>query len=105
LTAPATGGWQRWTTVSANVTLRAGVQTLRLRTITTPGGYNVNWIRISPCSRALVGEVPGRADPAADAFVRAFRDQDPYADLAEPIGELDYADVAEFLRRIWGGCE
>lgn len=37
---PGTGGWQTWTTVTANVTLPAGVQTLQLFQDT--GGYNIN---------------------------------------------------------------
>ena len=36
-----TGGWQDWTTVSATVTLPAGVQTLTLNQ--DNGGWNINW--------------------------------------------------------------
>jgi hypothetical protein len=41
VTAPATGGYQTYTTVSATVTLPAGQQTLRIYAVT--GGYNINW--------------------------------------------------------------
>ncbi len=44
-TVPNTGGWQAWTTVSGNVNLTAGVQTLRI--FTTGGGWNLNWLRFS----------------------------------------------------------
>ncbi len=38
---PNTGGWQAWTTVSANVSLNAGSQTIRL--LASGGGWNINW--------------------------------------------------------------
>jgi uncharacterized protein involved in high-affinity Fe2+ transport len=42
ITAPATGGYQDWTTVTANVTLPAGVQTL---TVDQDGpGWNINYM-------------------------------------------------------------
>lgn len=39
---PATGGWQTWTTVTANVTLPAGQQVLTLNE--DAGGWNVNYL-------------------------------------------------------------
>ena len=44
LPIPATGGWQKWTTVSVPVTLGAGRQQLTLYFDT--GGYNVSWIDV-----------------------------------------------------------
>ncbi|UXH80730.1 carbohydrate-binding protein [Roseateles amylovorans] len=41
----ATGGWQNWTTVSHNVTLPAGQQTLAI--LAKSGGFNINWLDIS----------------------------------------------------------
>jgi len=41
---PATSGWQNWTTVSHNVTLPAGQQTIAIRAKT--GGFNINWLEI-----------------------------------------------------------
>ena len=41
----ATGGWQTWVTVTANVTLPAGVQTLTLNQ--DNGGWNINYLTIS----------------------------------------------------------
>ncbi|MFG6466194.1 carbohydrate-binding protein [Pelomonas baiyunensis] len=43
---PATGGWQRWTTVQHTVNLPAGAQTLAL--LAKAGGFNVNWLDLSP---------------------------------------------------------
>jgi beta-glucanase (GH16 family) len=42
-TIPNTGGWQAWTTVSANVNLSAGTQTIRL--VANVGGWNINWFQ------------------------------------------------------------
>ena len=41
----ATGGWQTWVTVTANVTLPAGLQTLTLNQ--DNGGWNINYLTIS----------------------------------------------------------
>ncbi|OME06346.1 hypothetical protein BSK64_11930 [Paenibacillus odorifer] len=45
LDIPQTGDWQSWTTVSVNVNLPAGNQTLRLYSVT--GSYNLNWLRLT----------------------------------------------------------
>ncbi|MCW3058330.1 MAG: Carbohydrate binding family 6, partial [Capsulimonas sp.] len=42
---PSTGGWQTWTTITANVTLPAGVQTLML--YEDGGGYNLNFMSVN----------------------------------------------------------
>ncbi len=39
---PVTGGWQSWTTVTTQINLNAGQQTLRLTAQT--GGFNLNWL-------------------------------------------------------------
>ncbi|HYG37305.1 MAG TPA: carbohydrate-binding protein [Cytophagales bacterium] len=44
----ATGNWQAWTTLSANVSLNAGNQTLRI--YASAGGFNLNWIQFSTTS-------------------------------------------------------
>ena len=41
---PNTGGWQNWQTVTANVALQAGTQTIRVQSITN--GWNFNWFEI-----------------------------------------------------------
>ena len=45
VTLPNTGGWQIWQTVSMNVPLSAGVQTLQI--YVPAGGYNLNWINFT----------------------------------------------------------
>ena len=43
VTVPNTGSFQSWQTVTANVTLPAGAQTLRVFTNKANGGWNFNW--------------------------------------------------------------
>ncbi len=47
VTVPNTGGFQTWTTISAQATLPAGQQTLRLFTSNANGGWNINWWEIA----------------------------------------------------------
>ena len=42
---PNTGGYQSWQTVSANISLAAGVQTIRVQS--TSNGWNFNWLEIA----------------------------------------------------------
>jgi len=42
ITVPGTGGWQTYTTITANVTLPAGQQVIELFEDT--GGYNLNYM-------------------------------------------------------------
>ncbi|WP_210116205.1 carbohydrate-binding protein [Hymenobacter fodinae] len=48
MTIPATGGWQTWTTVSQTVSVTAG--TYSFGVFAQTGGWNLNWLRISPAS-------------------------------------------------------
>jgi beta-glucanase (GH16 family) len=43
---PQTYGWQNWTTISHNVSLGAGWQDLAI--YVNRGGFNVNWMKITP---------------------------------------------------------
>lgn len=47
---PVTGGWQDWQTVSTSVSLREGVQTLRIYCSSPSGwhGWNINWLAFAP---------------------------------------------------------
>ena len=52
---PNTGDWQKWTTVSMTVDLRAGNQNFG---IASPvGGYNLNWIKFTPVKNAAAKPV------------------------------------------------
>jgi hypothetical protein len=54
VTAPKTASWQAYTTVSANATLAAGQQTLRVYAVSA--GFNLNWFE-------LVGGTAGTTTP------------------------------------------
>jgi hypothetical protein len=59
---PATGAFQSWQTVTANVTLPAGNQTLRLKS-TAPPNWNINWMQFvkAGTAAATVGTQNGEA--------------------------------------------
>jgi hypothetical protein len=59
---PATGGWQDWTTVTASVTLPAGVQTLTVDQ--DNGGWNLHQLTFAPSSGSSP-EAPYGGTPAA----------------------------------------
>lgn len=42
IAVPSTGGWQTWTTISHQVTLPAGQQTIAI--VANAGGWNFNWL-------------------------------------------------------------
>jgi|GEM_PF-818862 len=46
----ATGGWQNWTTVHADVFLDSGIESFRL--YAAGGGWNLNWIKIESLSQS-----------------------------------------------------
>lgn len=50
LAVPSTGGWQNWTTISHTVNVTAGTYTPGIYAVA--GGFNLNWIRITPLSGA-----------------------------------------------------
>ena len=44
IAVPNTGGFQNWQTLSTNITLPQGQQTLRIYTSNASGGWNLNWL-------------------------------------------------------------
>ncbi|OUJ72609.1 carbohydrate-binding protein [Hymenobacter crusticola] len=64
---PATGGWQTWTTVSRTVYINAG--TYSFGVFAQTGGWNLNWIRITPPAGASTSAV--LASPGASKIERA----------------------------------
>ena len=51
-TVPATGGAQTWTTISNTVFLTPGQQVLHLDILA--GGFNLNWLQLSPSPPAII---------------------------------------------------
>jgi uncharacterized protein YaiE (UPF0345 family) len=73
LAVPSTGGWQNWTTISHTVTVTAG--TYNFGVYAQAGGWNLNWIRITPLSTAkaaanteLVNQLIDNSAQSAKAF-------------------------------------
>ena len=63
---PGTGDWQRWTTVSHEVTLPAGQQTVAVRA--NQGGFNLNWLEISRVDQGdSGGSQPGGSSSSSSA--------------------------------------
>lgn len=70
---PNTGGGQTWQTVTANVPLTAGNQTLRVHLVT--GGFNFNWMnftlangRLGSSAEAQVIQAIGNPNPVETVF-------------------------------------
>ncbi|MDO6433455.1 carbohydrate-binding protein [Flavitalea sp. BT771] len=52
---PSTGGWQNWTTISLTVHVTAGTYSLGL--YAAAGGFNVNWLKVTPVSAVFTTTV------------------------------------------------
>lgn len=105
---PSTGGWQNWTTVSANIELEGGEQILRFVNDSALGQeYNFNSIGLTsngPCSPADFDEPYGQLNFFdVSSFLAAFSAEDPAADLNED-GNLNFLDVSVFLSMFGVGC-
>jgi len=65
----------------------------------------MGWDRAIGCSPADLAEPLGTLDFSdVLAFLAAFGSMDPHADLAEPIGVFDFSDVLAFLTAFAAGC-
>jgi endoglucanase len=53
---PNTGGWQNWQTVSANISLSAGAQSVRIYS-SASAGWNINWWEIAGSSGGITTRV------------------------------------------------
>ena len=53
IAVPNTGGWQTWTTISHTISLTAGSLSIGINAST--GGFNLNWISISPVINTSLG--------------------------------------------------
>lgn len=109
IAVPNTGGWQNWATVSSQIMLSQGIQTIRFARIDSPNGFNVNWFRFTglsvPCSPADLAEPYGELNFFdVSRYLALFSSQDPAADFAEPVGQFDFFDIAAFLSAFSAGC-
>jgi hypothetical protein len=62
---PATGGWQTWTTVTAQVTLPAGQQVLTLNQDT--GGWNINYLLFATAGGGTTATNQAAGKPTAES--------------------------------------
>jgi hypothetical protein len=79
VTVPNTGSFQSWQTVSAQVSLSAGQQTLRIVTTQANGGWNINWWEIVSASTAMASvgtaEVVSSTSAALEIFPNPVADR------------------------------
>ena len=107
--APVTGGWQNWTTISSEVELAAGEYVMRWENLSPSAQqYNLNWFAgefLGGGCPADLAEPLGVLDLAdINAFTAGFLNQDAASDLAEPFGVLDLADINAFVGSFTAGC-
>jgi hypothetical protein len=107
--SPRPAAWQSWTTVSSEVELAAGEYVMRWENLS--GGntsYNFNWFEgqfLGGGCPADLAEPFGILDLAdINAFTLGFVTQDQASDLAEPFGVLDLADINAFVASFTAGC-
>ncbi|MFK7759584.1 MAG: family 16 glycosylhydrolase [Phycisphaerales bacterium] len=109
LSFPATGDWQNWTTVSSQVELEAGVQTLRFVNEGIAGfEYNFNWLEFTAvdngCSSVDLATPFGQLNFLdVSAFLSQFSAGNPDADLTAD-GQFNFLDISEFLQIYGQGC-
>jgi endoglucanase len=65
-TVPNTGGWQNWQTISSNLTLPAGTQTIRV--YSAFNGWNFNWFEITGAGSVSAASI-ARADVNTSALM------------------------------------
>ncbi len=105
---PVSGGWQNWVTVTGTLELEAGEQVIRFANL---GGaldaYNLNvftFSAIGGCSDADIVEPLGVLDFFdIAAFLSLFSASDPSADYVDD-GVFDFFDVAAYLSLFADGC-
>jgi endoglucanase len=77
VTVPNTGGWQNWQTVTTNVTLSAGQQTIRV--YSAFNGWNFNWWEMSGSAGTVttkaVGEVSVESISPLDIYPNPITDR------------------------------
>ncbi|WP_170172606.1 carbohydrate-binding protein [Hymenobacter rigui] len=89
---PATGGWQKWTTVSKTVYINAG--TYNFGVFAQTAGWNLNWIRISQAGSARTATVTATTPAKTGSFDVAVYPNPQTAGSALTI-ELQNADLTQ----------
>jgi hypothetical protein len=71
LSVPQTGGYQVWQTITANISLAAGAQTIRVVS-TAATNWNFNWLEVASASASLQAAQMGMAEVSGEASLSLF---------------------------------
>jgi len=80
LDVPSTGGWQNWTTISHTVNVTAG--TYNFGVYAQAGGWNLNWIRITPLASAAQA---ARTDMVNSLVQNSMQTDKPFTIYPNPV--------------------
>ncbi len=80
LAVPSTGGWQNWTTITHNVYVNAG--TYNVGVFAQAGGWNLNWLRITPPATGLLTEAE---DPQTEKTTNDVPASDKWVLFPNPV--------------------
>ncbi|MFT5422359.1 MAG: beta-glucanase (GH16 family) [Phycisphaerales bacterium] len=101
-----TGGWQNWTQVPGTLRVNhSGEQIVRWENRSGAGlEYNLDWFELTPAAAGMAQPVTTADLDDVHAFIEAYLAREPKADLAEPRGVLDFADIGLFVSEwiSWG---
>lgn len=94
---PLTNGWQAWQTLTKNISLPAGLHTIRFQVVTE--GFNLNWFNFSSSTPSNPSNltIPGKIE--AENYAITFGTQlEDTADTGggKNIGFLDVNDILEY---------
>jgi hypothetical protein len=81
---PSTGGYQTWQTISTTLTLPAGQQTLRIFTVNSGGGWNLNWFDILASGSTTTTTTP---PSSSSIHIEAESYSSMYGILTEPTSD------------------
>ncbi|HEY4290856.1 MAG TPA: carbohydrate-binding protein [Puia sp.] len=94
---PNTGGYQSWQTVTATVTLAAGVQTLRIKSVASPI-WNINWMQLTQIVSAPPAvSIPGKIEGEAySAMAGVAKESTADAGGGQDVGWIDVGDYMDY---------
>lgn len=90
ISVSSTGGWQSWQTLSTNVSLPAGKQTLRLFAAASTG-CNVNWLNFSTATATFSKQLEAEAASVNNGMI--------VETCAEGGQDMGYVDAGDYL--VW----
>lgn len=94
---PLTNGWQTWQTLSKNISLPAGLHTIRFLVVTE--GFNLNWFNFASLTPSNPSNliIPGKIEAENYAITFGTQLEDTAdADGGKNVGFLDVNDILEY---------